>query len=300
VLDTVTWGGDPNKPVEPAADKRPHPRRSFALWKEEVRLHSAPWTASDVEAAEELRRYAVEVDLERQLAREQRAVMARDELIAVVSHDLRNPLSVIRLQAQALLESSAVDAPAVKELREGAERTQRAAEQMSSLIDNLLDLEAIDTGRLRLRTQPIDVRPTVDAALETLRPLADAAGLKLVTKVDAGLRMQADSDRFYQVLSNLIGNAVKFTPSGGRIAVGATATGDKVTFSVEDTGPGIPRDQLASLFIRHGREQSEGDREGIGLGLFVVKGIVDAHGGEIRARSAPGHGATFVFTLPRA
>ena len=104
IIKTVNWGGDPTKPVAADSGERLRPRHSFALWREEVRLHSHPWTASDLEAADELQRRAIEVDLERRLLSEQRAVRARDDLIAVVSHDLRNPLSAILLQAEVDVE----------------------------------------------------------------------------------------------------------------------------------------------------------------------------------------------------
>ena len=298
VLGTVTWGGDPHKAVETAFGQRPHPRRSFALWKEEVRLHSASWTGSDLEAAEDLRRYAVEADLGRQLAREHRAVKARDEVLGVVSHDLRNPLYVIALQAQELLLRSSANLPTATELHEGAKLVESAVARMNSLIDNLLDLASIEAGRLQLRTESIEVRPTIDKALETLRPLAEARQQELITETDAGLWMRADANRFYQVLSNLIGNAVKFTPPGGRITMVVTATGDTVTFTVRDTGPGFSAEAIPNLFVRYGRAEPA-SRRGVGLGLFVAKGIVEAHGGEIKGHNSPQGGAVVTFTLPR-
>jgi len=299
VLGSVTWGGDPNKAIETAVGERPHPRRSFALWKEEVRLHSASWTGSDIEAAEDLRRYAVEADLARQLAREHRAVKARDEVLGVVSHDLRNPLYVIGFQAHEFLLRSSTNPPTQAELHVGAKLVERAVEQMNSLIDNLLDLASIEAGRLQLRTESIEVKPTIDKVLETLRPLVDARQQELVTKAEAGLWMRADINRFYQVLSNLIGNAVKHTPPGGRITMTVTATGDTVTFTVTDTGPGFSAEALSKLFVRYGRAEPGSGRRGVGLGLFVVKGIVEAHGGEIRGHNSPQGGAAVTFTLPR-
>ena len=298
VLGTVTWGGDPHKAVETAFGQRPHPRRSFAQWKEEVRLHSASWTGSDLEAAEDLRRYAVEADLSRQLAREHRAVKARDDVLGVVSHDLRNPLYVIAIQAHELLLRSSANLPTATELHEGAKLVESAVARMNSLIDNLLDLASIEAGRLQLRTESIEVRPTIDKALETLRPLAEARQQELITETDAGLWMRADANRFYQVLSNLIGNAVKFTPPGGRITMVVTATGDTVTFTVRDTGPGFSAEAIPNLFVRYGRAEPA-SRRGVGLGLFVAKGIVEAHGGEIKGHNSPQGGAAVTFTLPR-
>ena len=299
VLGTVNWGGDPNKAVETAVGQRPHPRRSFALWKEEVRLNSASWEGSDLEAAEDLRRYAVEADLGRQLAREHRAVKARDEVLGVVSHDLRNPLHVISIQAHEFLLRSSTNPPTSTELREGAQLVESAVERMNLLIDNLLDVASIEAGRLQLRTESLEVRQTIEQALVTLRPLADAQQLELVTEADADLWMRADANRFYQVLSNLIGNAVKFTPPGGRITLAVTATGDTVTFTVSDTGPGFSAEAIPNLFVRFGRAESASGRRGVGLGLFVVKGIVEAHGGEISAHNSPHGGAAVMFTLPR-
>ena len=128
IIKTVSWGGDPTKPVAADSGERLRPRHSFALWREEVRLHSHPWTASDLEAADELQRRAIEVDLERRLLSEQRAVRARDDLIAVVSHDLRNPLSAIQLTAGLMLNTaSACGEETSQLLRVAAERIRRSA-----------------------------------------------------------------------------------------------------------------------------------------------------------------------------
>ena len=262
-------------------------------------MHSACWTGSDVEAAEDLRRYAVEIDLERQLAREHRAVVARDEVLGVVSHDLRNPLYVIGIQARQLLLRSAGDPPTEADLRGSAQLVESAVERMNSLIDNLLDLATIEAGRLQLVVEAVEVLPTIEKALETLRPLAESRRLSLVTEADSGLWMWADANRFYQILSNLIGNAVKFTPPGGQITLRAVAGGDSLTFTVEDTGPGIPAELIPKLFTRYGQTEQAGGRCGTGLGLFVVKGIVEAHAGEIVAHNSPSGGATVIFTLPR-
>ncbi len=299
-LVSVTWGGDPNKAVETGADARPHPRRSFALWREEVRLQSRRWTASDMEAAEELRRDAVEVDLEQQLTREHLAVRARDEVLGVVSHDLRNPLYAIGIQAHELILRSAGNLPTPEELRDGAKLMESAVERMNLLIDNLVDLAAMEAGRLQLFVQSVELQPTVERALETLRPLAESRQVSLITYIDAGVRMQADANRFYQVLSNLIGNAAKFTPAGGSITLRTAVGGDRVTFTIEDTGPGIAPEQIPNLFTRYGPTAQAGGRRGAGLGLFVVKGIVEAHGGAIVAHNSPEGGATFRFWLPRA
>jgi light-regulated signal transduction histidine kinase (bacteriophytochrome) len=141
ITRTVRWGGDPAKAVSADSSERLRPRHSFALWQQEVRLHARPWTASDLEAADELRRHAIEADLGRQLASEQRAVRARDDLIAVVSHDLRTPLSAILTFTQAMLYRAPDGSGGSSELlRRGPERIQRSALHMKALIDDLLDL----------------------------------------------------------------------------------------------------------------------------------------------------------------
>ncbi|HEY1585117.1 MAG TPA: histidine kinase dimerization/phospho-acceptor domain-containing protein, partial [Polyangia bacterium] len=153
VVRSVTWGGDPRKPAEADAAMRLHPRRSFEQWKEKVRLTSRPWTTSDCEAAEELRHNLVEIDLARQVARAQRAVQLRDDLVAVVSHDLRSPLGVVQLQSTLLLRAAAglQKIEASQNIYAAAERMQRAAERMATLIRDLLDVAKIEAGRFQLQ-----------------------------------------------------------------------------------------------------------------------------------------------------
>jgi chemotaxis family two-component system sensor kinase Cph1 len=262
-----------------------------------VRLQSAPWTAGDIEAAEDLRRYALEVDLERQVLREQRAVRARDDLVAVVSHDLRNPLGVIQMQATILLRTvGPSDHEFSRRLRSSAEHIQRSVDRMNTLIRDLLDLAKLEAGRFTLQRQPQQMGEMIDEALLILRPLADARRIQL----QAGLheaRVSADRDRIFQVLSNLVGNAIKFTPPGGQVSLSCGTRGAEVWVTVADTGPGIPADMLANVFDRYWQARS-GDQQGAGLGLFIAKGIVEAHGGRIWAEAHADCGATFTFTLP--
>ena len=299
LIQTVAWGGDPRKPVESDPALRLHPRASFESWKEEVRLRSQPFTATDLETAEDLRRYAVEIDLERQVVREQRAVRARDDLVAVVSHDLKNPLGLIAIQAALFLRILTPADEASGRLRGGLERIQRAVERMNALIHDLLDLAKIEAGRFTLRRAPEEVRDMIEEAMEILRPLAEAKRIALVHEIRGAPEVDADRERIYQVLSNLIGNAVKFTPEGGRILVHAEPRESTVVVTVTDTGPGLLADQLPHLFERYWQARRDA-RDGSGLGLFIAKGIVEAHGGRIWADSTPGAGATFGFTLPLA
>jgi light-regulated signal transduction histidine kinase (bacteriophytochrome) len=295
LVHTVAWGGDPHKPAEVDPNARLHPRRSFELWKEEVHLCALPWKASDIEAAEELRRNVVEVDLERQLLREQRAVQTRDDLVAVVSHDLRSPLGVIQMQA-ALLSAPDEGDPSPRRVRDGAQRIQRAVDRMTALIRDLLDLARIEAGRFELDSQPLRIRDVMDDTLSIVRAQADAKHVVIREHV-VDERTLGDRERIFQVLSNLLNNAIRFTPEGGQIDVHAALTGAQVLFTVADTGPGIPAEQLPHLFDRYWQARRAG-HSGTGLGLYIAKGIVEAHGGRIWVESPPGSGARFQFTLP--
>ena len=299
MIQTVTWGGDPRKPVSVDPSQRLRPRASFEAWKEEVGLKSLPWTATDLATAQDLRRYAVEIDLERQVVREQRAVRARDDLVAVVSHDLKNPLHLISIQAALVLRVLTPDDPTSRRTRAGLERIQRAVERMSSLIHDLLDLAKIEAGRFQVQRSPEDVRDMMEEALLILRPLAEAKRIDLAHEVLGAPMIRADRQRIYQVLSNLIGNAVKFTPEGGRIVVWVGTRESAVVVTVTDSGPGVASEQIPHLFDRYWQARRDA-RDGSGLGLFIAKGIVEAHGGRMWAESPPGSGATFGFTLPVA
>lgn len=300
ILHTVDWGGDPRKPLEQDGSARLQPRRSFALWREEVRLRSRPWTRLDHEAAEELRRLVVEVDLEKQVEREQRAVRARDDLVAVVSHDLKNPLNVIQMQS-VLLRSIA--GPAADEgsarLRASLDRIQRSVGYMDSLIHDLLDLARIEAGRFVLQRQEASLEEVFAEALIILRPLAEAKGVVLRNQVEGGLSVLIDRERIFQVLSNVVGNAIKFTPPGGRIVLRAGIESRLARLEVIDSGPGLTPEQASQVFDRYW-QAGKTAREGSGLGLYIAKGIVEAHGGRIWAERAEHGGAAFMFTLPLA
>jgi two-component system, chemotaxis family, sensor kinase Cph1 len=298
MVRTVSWGGDPRRPAEADPSMRLHPRRSFDLWKEEVRLRACPWSASDVEAADELRRAAVEIDLERQVLREQRAVRARDDLVAVVSHDLRSPLGVVQMQAALILRAaSSGEDERSRRLREGAGRIQRAVDRMNALIRDLLDLAKIEAGRSVLHPRSETVGEIVEDTLTLVRPLADAKRIAIVEELAAQVLIEVDRERIFQVLSNLLGNAIKFTPEGGRIAVRAERRGAEVLFTIADTGPGIAPDSLPHVFDRYWQAR-RGGHGGAGLGLYIAKGIVEAHGGRIWVDSPPGSGARFHFSVP--
>jgi light-regulated signal transduction histidine kinase (bacteriophytochrome) len=300
LVQTVSWGGDPNKPVELDAGTQLHPRRSFALWREELRLRSEPWSAGALEAAEDLRRHAVEIDLAKQVEREQRAVRARDDLVAVVSHDLKNPLGVIHMQVAQLRRGAMEDeGERAQRLRAAMDRIQRAGDRMNALVNDLLDLAKIEAGRFELHRQDESVEEVVEEALVLLRPLAEAKHITLEAEVPPAVMVNVDRERVFQVLSNLVGNAIKFTPEAGRVTLHVTADERSVRFVVTDTGPGIPASQREHLFNRYWQAPAK-SKAGSGLGLYIAKGIVEAHGGAIWFEPPSSGGASFHFTLPSA
>jgi chemotaxis family two-component system sensor kinase Cph1 len=299
LVQTVSWGGNPSKPVADAGG-RLHPRHSFALWREEVRLRSQPWTESNLEAADDLRRRAIEVDIARRFLGEQRAVRARNELLAVVSHDLRGPLSAVLLQAEVMLHlTRGGDQDGAHVLHGSAERIRRSAAHMKALTDDLLDLASIEAKRFSLHLKSVESREVVEEAMLAASPLAEAKRITLAVELLDMPRVEADPERIFRVLSNLLGNAIKFTPDGGHITVRAERTGDHLSIAVKDTGPGIAADQLPHVFDRYWKAQSS-SQAGAGLGLYIASGIVEAHGGKIWAESPAGGGATLTFTLPLA
>ncbi len=231
----------------------------------------------------------------RLLRQAQAETRLREDMIAVVSHDLRNPLNVISLGTRGMLMGPQSLDPA---LRKKIERIDRAASQMLSLIEDLLDVSRIKSGQLELTIQPFPASTIVEDCVEAVRPLAQEKAILLELDVsEAHRRVRCDPSRLRQVFSNLVGNAVKFTPTGGRVRVAARDGSDDVCFSISDTGPGIPVEHQPRIFERYW-QAPETARLGAGLGLFIAKGIVDAHGGTIGLKSQPGTGSTFSFTIP--
>ena len=171
---------------------------------------------------------------------------------------------------------------------------------MNRLIDDLLDVAGIEAGRLSIRPAPDDLAALIDEAVSTILPLAAAKQIALETDVAPGLRAACDRARILQVLGNLLGNAIKFTPErGGAICVRAVPDGGAARVTVLDRGPGIAPEDVGHVFDRYWQAKSA-SRAGAGLGLAIVKGIIEAHGGRVHVESAVGHGASFVFTLPGA
>ena len=231
------------------------------------------------------------------LSREVRAsVVARDNLLAVVSHDLRGPVSTIQLSAE-LLARTGEGHP---ELHRPLQMILRSSRHMKQLIDDLLQAATIEAGTFTVVAAPHEIAPIVEPTIELFQPRADERGIHLACELAPDLPpIRCDERRLVQVLSNLLGNALKFTPDGGNIVLRVARDDAAIRFAVSDNGPGIAPDQLPHLFERYAKGKAEGLR-GTGLGLFIAKGIVEAHGGRIWVDSTFGAGSTFTFTIPIA
>lgn len=224
------------------------------------------------------------------------AVATREELLALVSHDLRNPLNVI-VNCAYVLQRTTLGGSEGDRVHKSAETILRSTDRMVRLIADLLDLAQIQAGKLAIEQKPQDAEGLIHEGVETLRPLAALKNLKLEGMSSEGLQVHCDRERVLQILSNLVGNAIKFTPPGGTIFVEAIANGQEARFSVRDTGQGISEVELPRIFDRFWQAQSN-NHAGIGLGLSIVKGLVEAHGGRPWVESKLGAGTTFFFSLP--
>jgi signal transduction histidine kinase len=248
---------------------------------------------ADLAMAEELARYAgLALDNARLFEEAQRAIRARDDVLAIVSHDLKNPLESVTLSAALLLR-----APESPRVRRYAEAVQRSAARMDRLIRELLDLSSMEAGRFRVEKRPQPLEPVVAEALAVLSPLAAEKSITIgIEGLPLGEAVPLDRERVLQVISNLLGNAVQFAPAGGRVVVRARLGPEEARVEVQDDGPGIARDDLPHVFDRFWKS---GSLRGTGLGLSIARGVVEAHAGRIWVESRVGAGSTFVFTLPR-
>ncbi len=244
------------------------------------------------------RRAALAADNARLYEEAQRATRARDEVLGVVSHDLRNPLSAIGMFTSAMRVTPRPARGASDEL---LENIQRSVEMMNRLIQDLLDVAGIDSGRLSLERRAVPLSAIARATVELFQPAAAERGIALTSTIaDELTDVFADPHRIQQVLANLIGNALKYTGEGGRVVVGADIVGAEMRVSVTDTGSGIPSAQIPFVFNRFWHAKGTASERGTGLGLAIAKGIVEAHGGRIWVASAESVGSTFTFTLPLA
>jgi signal transduction histidine kinase len=244
-----------------------------------------------------LEREATDRYLLTERARSDAALSSRDDFLAMVSHDLRSLLGGIVMCADLLAYRATKDA-AGREVVVDAGHIQHYAARMNRLIGDLVDVVSIDAGKFSLRSERGDVNPLVAEACESFALSATHNGVTLRVQPSEQARFASfDRERLLQVFANLIANALKFTPRGGRVTLAVECCDDELCFSVRDTGTGIPRPMLDSIFERFW-QAGENDSRGLGLGLYISKCIVEAHGGRIWAQSESGHGSVVWFTLP--
>jgi PAS domain S-box-containing protein len=250
----------------------------------------------DLELAQEVARRAATAIENAWLYEEARkAVRLRDDVLAIVSHDLRNPINTISMTAELLREQL----PGAEELNL-VEIISRSTERMERLIRDLLDVARIGAEGFTVRRDEEDPADIVREAVQLQQPLAQDESIRLRAEIPRPLpRIMVDRERLLQVFQNLLENALKFTPEGGEITIRAEPVSGAIRFTVRDTGPGIDPDELPHLFDRFW-QATKTTKTGTGLGLAIVKGIVKAHGGEIHAESKPGAGTTIAFTIPTA
>jgi signal transduction histidine kinase len=250
--------------------------------------------------AAELKKVNEEVGRSYNDERERRRVaelmaQAREEVLAVVAHDLRNPLNIIVSSADLLLQER-LDRIKKRQL---LSVMLRSARQMNRLIADLLDTVRLQAGRFTLDVEEVPVKTIFTQTEEAFRPLAANRSIELVAVPPSDdVVVRADPFRVSQIIGNLVGNALKFTPERGTVTLRASPNGQNVAFHVSDTGPGIAPSDVEHLFDNFW--QARNDHRGVGLGLPIAKGMVEAHGGMIWCETQPGQGSTFSFTLPRA
>jgi signal transduction histidine kinase len=257
-----------------------------------------PYGTADVRLAEELaQRAALSIVNARLFGAAQRAVKTREDVLAIVSHDLKNPLGTIGLATHLLRQFDRVDSRQVSDL---LSTIHRSVDKMQRLIADLLDFDKIQSGTFSVEKSPASVSRLAIPVVEGFKLLANDKRQELEVDLPPDLpEVGMDSHRISQVMSNLLGNAIKFTPEGGTIRVSARQKHGEIIVSVADTGPGIPLEHLPRIFDWFW--QAQGSKQmGTGLGLSIAKGIVEAHGGRIWAESQLGKGSSFSFSLPLA
>jgi two-component system, chemotaxis family, sensor kinase Cph1 len=301
---TVRWAGNPNKPVAYEGDSPIlRPRKSFDEWRESVRGRSMPWAQWEIDAAIQLAHSIAAMELQRQVELERQARFRaevskkqKDDFLFMVSHDLRNPLQTVMLDVAYILGYLSEEAPKTSTILRD---TQMSLERMNRLVGDLLSIAKLQAGSFTIDVGLHSVRELLIALLHMYRPIADQKGVRLEVKTEVAeiAELRLDRDRILQVLSNLVGNAVKFTPAGGIVRLSAERTDDDVLFVVSDTGPGIRSEDLEAVFELYW-QASHARGLGTGLGLSIAKNIVQAHGGRIWVESELERGSTFRFTVP--
>jgi signal transduction histidine kinase len=243
-------------------------------------------------------REGTDLRLETERDRIDAALTSREDIMAMVSHDLRSLLGGIALCAELLKLGNSTNEGSAASVDKYAGQIQRFTARMNRLVGDLMDVASIEAGKLGLTRAPRNPALLLRDAMDAFEPATSAMGITFTSDSSvSGCVSELDHERILQVLTNLVGNALKFTPRGGTISIKLERRGDDVCFAVADTGTGIAPDVMAHVFDRY-YQSSAGDRRGLGLGLFIAKSIVEGHGGKIWVESEPGTGSTFYFTLP--
>lgn len=297
----VQWGGKPAE--QEKLVKSLEPRSSFAAWTETVRGKSRAWTESDRETAQYILFTFVQgifkkaADLSRANIELERATKAKDEFIGMVSHELRTPLSVMIGWIDVLKDYQFQD----DEINQALETIDRNAKLQINLINDLLDVSRIISGKMRINPEPnIDVRVIAKETIDALMPTALSKGIRLLSDFSVTSSIAADPERLRQIIWNLVTNAIKFTPKGGAVTLSLQNKESSLELAVSDTGLGIPADKIGSIFNRFEQIGENGARTGgLGLGLSIVRSLVELHGGKVFATSSgEGKGSVFTVLLP--
>src|SRR5262245_52207732 len=254
--------------------------------------------AADLYLAEELaRRAAASIENARLYFLARRAIKSREEVLAIVSHDLKNPVTVIGLVAKMLRQSGELE---MAQVAEYSKKIERAVDKMLQLISEISDSSKIENGTFSVTPQAETLKNIILPAIDGMKPLAEAKQQTIECHIESNVpEVAADGPRVAQVLSNLVSNAIKFSRKGCKIVVSAREQDNSIVVCVSDDGPGIARENLSKVFDRYWQSE-ETKRAGVGLGLAIAKGIVEAHGGKIWVDSELGKGSSFFFTLPLA
>jgi len=304
----VSWAGDPRKQltVTDSVPPRLSPRGSFAVWRELVQGRSLPWEKWEVEAASNVRRLMLSgvrrraADLRMLNERLVDADRAKDVFIATISHELRTPLNAISGWSKLLMSGGVGQ----DRWPHAMEVIGRNSDTLARLVEDLLDVSRIVGGKLELEIQTLDLVALVDEVADSLQLSAQAKNIRFAREVERGpVIVLGDATRVRQVVTNLLGNAIKFTPKGGAILLALVRSGSDVQISVSDNGPGIDPQELPHVFVAFWQADGSARRRttGLGLGLAIAKKLVELHGGRIAASSeGHGRGARFEVTLPVA
>ena len=229
----------------------------------------------------------------------EQALKARQDLLAIVAHDLRNPINSIALSSSVLTKVLEGSNPNLGFVVQNLGVIHRSAFRMNRLIEDLLTSTSIEAGQLKIRPQQCDLRPLLQDFEQLILPLAAEKSIQFNSAIAPDITAAfVDPDRLNQVLSNLVGNAIKYAPMHGLVSLSVQVVRDEVQFTVRDSGPGIPAAELPRIFGQYW--QAKHSKGGTGLGLYISKGLVEAHGGRIWVESAVGEGTSVYFTIPQS